>query len=54
MPNMRRILIVDDDPELREALMEELSLHEEFETVAVDSGSRACTQPKPARSISSS
>ena len=31
MPNARRILIVDDDTELREALVEQLSLHEEFE-----------------------
>jgi DNA-binding response OmpR family regulator len=38
MPNMRRILIVDDDPELREALMEQLSLHEEFEAVAAENG----------------
>jgi DNA-binding response OmpR family regulator len=35
---MRRILIVDDDPELREALMEQLSLHEEFEAVAAENG----------------
>jgi DNA-binding response OmpR family regulator len=31
MPNRHRILIVDDDPEMRDALTERLSLHEEFE-----------------------
>ena len=35
MPNTRKILIVDDDPEMRDALTEQLSLHEEFEAIAV-------------------
>ena len=39
MPNRRKILIVDDDPELRDALTAQLSLYEEFEAVAVESGS---------------
>jgi CheY-like chemotaxis protein len=30
MPNTRQILIVNDDPELRDALSEQLSLYEEF------------------------
>jgi len=34
MPNSRKILIVDDDTELRNALVEQLSLHDEFEAVA--------------------
>jgi CheY-like chemotaxis protein len=38
MPNTRTILIVDDDAELRDALVEQLSLHEEFCAVAVDTG----------------
>jgi DNA-binding response OmpR family regulator len=38
MPNRRKILIVDDDPELRDALTEQLSLYE-VEAVAVESGS---------------
>jgi DNA-binding response OmpR family regulator len=38
MPYMHKILIVDDDPELREALVEQLSLHEEFEAVAAENG----------------
>jgi DNA-binding response OmpR family regulator len=36
MPNRLRILIVDDDHGLREALTEQLSLYEEFEAVAVE------------------
>jgi DNA-binding response OmpR family regulator len=46
MPNTRKILIVDDDPELREALMEQLSLHEEFEAVAVENGSKGVQAAK--------
>jgi len=38
MPNTRKILIVDDDPQLRDALTEKLSLHEEFEAVAAHGG----------------
>jgi DNA-binding response OmpR family regulator len=41
MPNTRKILIVDDDPEMRDALTEQLSLHEEFEAIAVENGSIA-------------
>jgi DNA-binding response OmpR family regulator len=40
MPSTRKILIVDDEAELREALLEQLSLHEEFETEAVDTGAK--------------
>ena len=40
MPRMNKILIVDDDPELRDELTEQLSLHEEFEAVAVENGSK--------------
>ena len=46
MPNTRKILIVDDDAELRDALTEQLSLHEEFEAVAVDSGSKGVQTAK--------
>src|SRR3974390_2468901 len=38
MPKRNKILIVDDDPGLGEALTEQLSLHEEFEAVAVETG----------------
>src|SRR3569833_4084173 len=40
MANKRTILIVDDDTELREALVEQLALHEEFEATAVDTGAK--------------
>jgi len=37
MPNRRKILVVDDDCELREALTEQLLLHE-FDAVAAENG----------------
>ncbi len=40
MANARKILIVDDDTDLRDALVEQLSLHEEFEASAVDTGAK--------------
>src|ERR1700749_119655 len=40
MPNICQILIVDDDPELRHALTEQLSLLEEFEAVEAEDGSK--------------
>ena len=46
MPNTRKILIVDDDPELRDALTEQLSLHEEFEAVAAENGSKGMQAAK--------
>jgi DNA-binding response OmpR family regulator len=46
IPNTRKILIVDDDPELRDALMEQLSLHEEFEAVAAENGSKGAQAAK--------
>jgi DNA-binding response OmpR family regulator len=46
MPNTRQILIVDDDPELRDALTEQLSLHEEFEAVAAENGSKGVQAAK--------
>ena len=46
MPNTRKILIVDDDPEMRDALTEQLSLHEEFEALAVENGSKGVQAAK--------
>src|SRR5258705_4624338 len=46
MTNTRRILIVDDDAELREALVEQLALHEEFESIAVDTGDKGVQAAK--------
>lgn len=37
----RKILICDDDRDLREALVEQLSLYEEFETTAAEGATRA-------------
>ena len=51
MPNTRRILIVDDDPELRDALSEQLSLYEEFEAVAAKTASRVWRPPRQDKSI---
>ena len=41
-----RFLIVDDDPGLRDALTEQLSLHEEFEAIAVENGSKGVQAAK--------
>src|SRR5262249_48445169 len=46
MTNTRKILIVDDDCELREALVEQLALLEEFESIAVDNGTKGVQTAK--------
>src|SRR6516164_8572122 len=46
MSNTRKILIVDDDAELRDALVEQLALHEEFESIAVETGARGVQTAK--------
>ena len=47
MASKRTILIVDDDAELREALVEQLALHnDEFETTSVDNGAKAVQHAK--------
>jgi DNA-binding response OmpR family regulator len=46
MPNMRKILIIDDDPELRGALTEQLSLYEEYEAVAAENGNKGVQAAK--------
>ncbi|MBV9287299.1 MAG: response regulator transcription factor [Hyphomicrobiales bacterium] len=43
MDQTRRILIVDDDADLRNALVEQLALHPEFEVEAVETGNEALT-----------
>ena len=42
MPNTRKILVVDDDPEMRDALTEQLSLHEEFEATRRGERQQGC------------
>src|SRR6476646_9767102 len=46
MPNTRTILIVDDDTELREALVGQLSLHEEFHAISADTGAKGVQEAK--------
>jgi DNA-binding response OmpR family regulator len=46
MSNVRKILIVDDDTELRDMLVEQLALHEEFEAIAMDTGARGVQAAK--------
>jgi len=46
MSTKRTILIVEDDDELRAALVEQLALHEEFEAVAVESGAKGVQEAK--------
>jgi DNA-binding response OmpR family regulator len=41
MATARKILIVDDDPDLGDMLIEQLALHDEFEPVAVKTGAKA-------------
>jgi DNA-binding response OmpR family regulator len=46
MANKRSILIVDDETELRDALLEQLSLYDEFEATAVDSAAKGVQSAK--------
>ena len=46
MSNIRKILIVDDDNELRETLAEQLALHEEFESLAAENGTKGVQAAK--------
>jgi DNA-binding response OmpR family regulator len=49
MANARKILIVDDDADLRDALVEQLALHDEFEALAVENGAQAMSAAKAAQ-----
>jgi DNA-binding response OmpR family regulator len=46
MPNTRKILIVDDDVDMRGTLVEQLALHDEFEAEAVESGTKGVEAAK--------
>ena len=46
MANARKILIVDDDTDLLAALVEQLALHDEFEAIAVENGTKAVNAAK--------
>ena len=46
MSNAHKILIIEDDPELRGALTEQLSLYEEYEAVAAENGNKGVQAAK--------
>src|SRR6202451_1251229 len=46
MANARKILIVDDDTDLRDTLVEQLSLRDEFEASAVDTRAKGASAAK--------
>src|SRR5215469_9468735 len=46
MATKRTILIVDDDADLREGLVEQLSLYEEFNAIAADTGTKGVQAAK--------
>src|SRR5689334_10563807 len=46
MSNSRKILIVDDDEELRGSLMDQLALHDEFEVVSVGTATKGIEAAK--------
>jgi DNA-binding response OmpR family regulator len=46
MSQIRKILIVDDDSELRAALAEQLALHEEFSASQAENGAQALTMSR--------
>jgi DNA-binding response OmpR family regulator len=46
MANVRKILIVDDDADLLEALVEQIALHDEFEAIPVENGTKAVNAAK--------
>ena len=49
MSNAHRLLIVDDDRDLREALTEQLDLHEEFEVLAEETAEGALARTRAER-----
>jgi DNA-binding response OmpR family regulator len=46
MATTRKILIVDDDADMRDALVEQLALHAEFEAVAAENGTKGVQAAK--------
>ncbi|MFT0859978.1 response regulator transcription factor [Ancylobacter sp. G4_0304] len=49
MANAQRVLVVDDDNELREALVEQLALYDEFEVVSADTAQAAISEVETSR-----
>ncbi len=52
MPNARRLLVVDDDQDLRDTLTEQLALYDEFEILSATPRPPPSTKPRPTASIS--
>ena len=48
MSTLKKILLVDDDDDLREALSEQLVMNEDFDVFEVDSGATAIEKAKEA------
>src|SRR4051795_2717672 len=46
MSNAHRLLVVDDDPDLRDTLAEQLGLYDEFEILSADTAASAVNQAK--------
>ena len=46
MSNARRILVVDDDDDLRESLKEQLALHDEFDVIAAETAGKGIEAAK--------
>jgi DNA-binding response OmpR family regulator len=46
MSNVRRILIIDDDDDLRESLADQLALHQEFEVIAMPTATKGLEAAK--------
>jgi DNA-binding response OmpR family regulator len=49
MSNANRLLIVDDDPDLRQTLAEQLALYDEFQVVTAEAASEAIAKTKADR-----
>ena len=49
MPNARRLLVVDDDQDLRDTLAEQLALYDEFDILSADTAASAVSQAKADR-----
>jgi DNA-binding response OmpR family regulator len=49
MPNARRVLVVDDDQDLRDTLTDQLALYDDFEILSADTAAVAINQAKADR-----